>query len=84
MRLGDRYSVGQAIIEVTKLRVPCATLNFYNEPELPPIQDAVFDKQVKAGDTRSPKWGLAGFYARVVKDGLVRSGDRISFLDTLT
>ncbi len=83
IRFGDRYRAGEAIIEITKMRVPCATLDVFNAPRLPRIQEAIFDKQVKAGNPESPRWGLAGFYARVVQDGLVRSGDRISFLDTL-
>lgn len=71
------------MIEITRLRVPCATLDIYNGPGLPRIQDVLYDKQVKAGDPTSPRWGRGGFYARVVDDGLVRTGDRITLLDTL-
>ncbi len=77
VRIGDRYRAGEATIEITKLRVPCVTLNVYNRPETPPIQNALFDKEVKAGNFESPRWGLGGFYARVIDNGIVRVGDRI-------
>mgnify|MGYP000844039809 FL=1 len=83
IRLGDRFRAGQAVIEISKMRVPCATLNVFNGEGRPPIQEVVFDKRVKAGDPSSPYWGLGGFYARVVRDGLIRSGDRISRLDSI-
>ncbi len=83
IRIGDRYQAGQAVIEIVKMRSPCSTLDLYNPGGSRPIQDALFDAQVKAGDASSPRWGLGGFYARVVKPGLVRPGDRISLLDTL-
>ena len=75
---GDRYRVGLAVVEITKMRAPCATLDVFNEPDLPRIQDAVYDAQVKAGDASSTRWGLAGFYARVLEGGLVRMGDPIT------
>jgi MOSC domain-containing protein YiiM len=83
IRIGDRYRAGQAVIEIVKMRVPCSTLDVYNTSGTTRIQEALFDAQVKAGDASSPRWGLGGFYARVVKPGLVRAGDRISLLDTL-
>jgi MOSC domain-containing protein YiiM len=83
VRIGQRYRAGQALIEITKLRVPCATLDMFNGPGLPPIQDVLFDALVKAGEVSSPRWGLGGFYARVVEDGLVRSGDPVALVDAL-
>jgi MOSC domain-containing protein YiiM len=83
IRIGDRYRAGQATIEITRMRVPCSTLDRYNNPGGPRIQDAIFDARVKENDPASPRWGLAGFYARVERPGLVRAGDRISLLDTL-
>ena len=83
IRLGDRYRTGAAIIEICKMRAPCSTLDVYNTAALQRIQEVIFDPRVKAGDPDSPRWGLAGFYARVIRDGLVRAGDRITMLDTL-
>jgi MOSC domain-containing protein YiiM len=76
-RSGQRWRVGQAIVELTRVRGPCETLSVYGEG----IQNAVYDAQVKAGDTSSPRWALSGFYASVVHPGIVRPGDPISLLD---
>ncbi len=82
IRIGDQYRAGEATIEITKMRMPCETLDVYNSGGNR-IQDAIFDAAVKSGDPSSPKWGLAGFYARVIRDGLVRSGSRISLLGAM-
>jgi MOSC domain-containing protein YiiM len=78
-RIGQRYRAGDALIELTKVRVPCDTLSAYG----PGIQAAVYDRDVKAGDATSPRWGLSGFYASVIRPGRVRTGDPIALLDQL-
>lgn len=77
MRVGQRYRVGEVLIELTKMRAPCATLNVYG----PSIGQAVYDRQVKAGDASSPRWGLGGFYARVIHTGVIRPRDIIHLVD---
>lgn len=77
IRLGQRYRVGELIVEITKVRRPCDQLSPYGEG----IQKAVFDAEVKAGNTASPVWGLSGFYAAVVKPGTLRPGDAISLME---
>jgi len=77
MRFGQRYRIGEVLIELTKMRAPCATLDVYG----PGIQRAVYDAQVKAGDPSSPRWGLSGFYAAVLQGGVIRAGDRIALED---
>ncbi len=77
IRLGQRYRLGEVIVEITKVRRPCDQLAPYGEG----IQKAVFDAEVKAGNTASPVWGLSGFYAAVVKPGTLRPGDAISLLE---
>ena len=77
MRIGQRYRVGDVLIELTKMRAPCATLTVYG----PSIGQAVYDRQVKAGDASSPRWGLGGFYARVLRGGVVRPRDIIQLVD---
>ena len=77
MRLGQRYRVGCVVLELTKMRSPCATLDVYG----PSIKQAIYDAQVHAGDISSPRWGLAGFYARVWQSGFVRPGDIIGLVD---
>jgi MOSC domain-containing protein YiiM len=77
LRLGQRLRVGGAAIVLTKMRMPCATLNPYG----PGIQAAMYDARVKDGDSESPRWGLSGFYASVVEPGTVRPGDTITLAD---
>jgi MOSC domain-containing protein YiiM len=77
MRIGQRYRAGEVLLELTKVRTPCSTLNIYG----PSIQQAVYDRQVKAGDVSSPRWGLSGFYARVLRAGVVRPRDIIQLVD---
>jgi MOSC domain-containing protein YiiM len=76
MRIGQRYRAGASVIELTKIRVPCSTLNVYGSG----IQAAMYDAQAQSGDPSSPTWGLSGFYAAVVEPGLVRAGDPIVLL----
>ena len=77
LRIGQRYRAGEALIELTKVRVPCDTLSIYG----PGIQAAVYDADVKSGDPVSPRWGLSGFYASVIRPGRIRTGDTIALLD---
>lgn len=76
-RTGQRWRVGSAVIEFTKLRQPCDQLSVYGDG----IQRAVYDVRVHAGDPLSPRWALGGFYASVVQPGVVRAGDPITLLD---
>ena len=79
VRVGQRYRIGpQVVIEIVKVRAPCDTLNVYGAGT---IQKAVYDAEIKAGDSSSPRWGLSGFYASVVHTGTIRSGDAIVRLD---
>lgn len=80
IRVGQRFHVGEAVVEITKVRVPCATLNRYNGDGRI-IQKAVYDERVKAGDPSTAVWGMAGFYASVVKPGLIRANDIITLSD---
>ena len=77
MRIGQRYRIGEIIVELTKLRIPCNALDVYGAP----IKGAVYDRRVKAGDPKSPAWGLGGFYASVETGGILRPHDIITLLD---
>jgi MOSC domain-containing protein YiiM len=77
LRLGQRLRVGAAVIELTRIRTPCATLDVYGSG----VQAAMYDARVQKGHTDSPLWGLSGFYASVVQPGVVRPGDEIVLLD---
>jgi MOSC domain-containing protein YiiM len=74
LRLGQRFRVGTAAIELTEIRVPCATLDVYG----PGIQASAYDARTQAGDPESPRWGLSGFYASVVQPGMALAGDVIA------
>jgi MOSC domain-containing protein YiiM len=76
VRIGQRYRIGDILVEITKVRAPCETLNAY-----PGIQQAIYDQEVKAGNPASPLWGLSGFYASVLRTGTIRPGDPIQLLD---
>ena len=76
-RPGQRWRVGHAIVEFTKLRSPCNTLSVYGFG----IQREIYDAQVRAGDASSPRWAMGGFYASIVQPGTVRPGDPILLLD---
>jgi len=77
LRAGQRFRAGTAVLQLTKLRRPCDTLNVYG----PGIQAQLYDQQARAGDTSSPHWAIGGFYAAVVSPGLVKAGDEIVLLD---
>ncbi|MBX5495270.1 MAG: MOSC domain-containing protein [Bryobacteraceae bacterium] len=76
-RAGQRYRIGDVIIELTRPRIPCSTLNVYG----PGIQEAIYDRAVKEGDITSPHWGMSGFYAAVLQPGTIRKGDPIQLLE---
>jgi MOSC domain-containing protein YiiM len=69
-RTGQRYRVGDAAIELTTLRQPCRSLDVYG----PSIKAELYDARCKRGDVDSPKWAHGGFYARVIRPGIVVLG----------
>ncbi len=73
-RSGQHWHIGpEAVIEITKRRAPCQALNVYG----PALQAALYDALAAAGDPSTPKWGLSGFYASVVRPGIIQPGDEI-------
>ncbi len=72
-RFGQVFRAGSARLQITKLRVPCATIKVYGSG----IGRALYDSRARDGDTGSPVWGYAGVYARVLTEGVVRAGDAI-------
>lgn len=74
-RSGQRYRIGQdALVELTKLRTPCLNLDVYG----PEIKAELYDAQCKAKDITSPHWAHGGFYARVIRPGLIQAGDEVT------
>ncbi|HSR07815.1 MAG TPA: MOSC domain-containing protein [Bryobacteraceae bacterium] len=76
-RTGQHWHIGpEVVIEITKRRAPCQALNVYG----PGLQAAIYDSLAAAGDPSSPKWGLSGFYASVVRPGIIQPGDEIALV----
>ncbi len=76
LRAGHQLRAGAATLEITKLRAPCAALDIYG----PSIKQDVYDLRAQAGDPSTPRWGMGGFYARVIEPGAVHPGDPIVIL----
>jgi MOSC domain-containing protein YiiM len=74
LRAGQTWRAGDAILELTKIRTPCATLDVLAHPSGQKIQPEIHDAQVKQGDYNSPLWAKSGFYASVRRPGLVTPG----------
>jgi MOSC domain-containing protein YiiM len=79
LRIGDQIQAGGALLEITQPRGPCSALLVYGES----LPGEIYDAAVKARDPSSPRWGLSGFYARVLSPGLVRPNDIISVVAQL-
>ena len=77
LRIGQRYRIGEVFVELTKVRGPCSALDVYGSS----IKQDMYDRQVKAGDPASPRWGISGMYAAILRTGTVREGDLISLVD---
>lgn len=76
LRIGQQLRAGAAVLEITKVRSPCSTLDVYG----PAIKQEIYDPRVKAGDSTSPRWGMSGFYTRVIAPGPVHPGDPVAIL----
>jgi MOSC domain-containing protein YiiM len=79
IRIGDQIRAGGARLEITQPRGPCTQLDVYG----PSIKNELYDAGVKRLDPQSPKWGMSGFYARVISPGPVGPGDIIAVVATL-
>jgi MOSC domain-containing protein YiiM len=65
--IGDRYRIGTAVVELTKPRQPCSTLNkVWGEPQLA---------------AQMGRRGLTGWYLRVLEPGEVQAGDLFQLLE---
>ena len=63
IHIGDRFSIGEAIIEVTQGRIPCNTINKRTG--------------VKSLMSRMIETGHTGYLCRVIKEGQISNLDRI-------
>ena len=82
LRIGDIFHVGsEVLIRLAKVRVPCGTIarayDLSHAGKGKGIVNAMWDPEVKKGNVESPKWGMSGFYAEVLHEGVVHTGDTI-------
>ena len=78
LRIGDQLRVGGAVLEISKPRGPCRALDIYGSS----LKADVYDTRVKQRDPSSPRWGMSGLYASVVRPGPVRAGDPVALLSS--
>ena len=63
--VGDRFEIGRVLLEVTSPRIPCSTLSAR-------MTDTKFAKKYMDA-------GRPGIYCRVLKEGAIKAGDKISY-----
>jgi MOSC domain-containing protein YiiM len=76
LRIGDRLRAGLALLEITKPRGPCSSLDIYG----PSIKHEIHDEQVRLENPFSPRWGMSGLYAAVLEEAEIHTGDAIEIL----
>jgi MOSC domain-containing protein YiiM len=79
LRIGDQIRAGGSLLEITKPRGPCTALDVYGES----LKHDVYDALVKQRNPASPRWGMSGFYASVLRPGPVRAGDPFAVIGKL-
>jgi MOSC domain-containing protein YiiM len=65
--IGDTYSIGEAIIQISQGRIPCATISKHNHV------DELLGRVVETGYT--------GYFFRVLKEGTVNINDELNLID---
>jgi MOSC domain-containing protein YiiM len=83
LRAGQTWRAGDAMLELTKIRKPCATLDVYRHSDGREIQKELYDDRVKCGDFSSPLWARSGFYALVRRPGMVSPGAPFELMSEL-
>lgn len=77
VRIGDTWHIGnQVVIRITKVRGPCRTITAYGEG----IIKALYGQEVRQGNVNAWKWGRSGYYAEVLREGIVLPGDPIKHM----
>ena len=74
LRAGQTWRAGEALLELTEVREPCAAMDVYRHADGRRVQRELYDTRVANGDTASPLWARSGFYASVRRAGLVSPG----------
>lgn len=67
-QIGDRFKIGDVILEITSPRIPCATLSAR-------MGESTFLKRFRAAER-------PGVYCRVIQTGSVQAGDPVEYIPT--
>lgn len=65
--LGDIYQVGEAVVQISQGKIPCQTISKSNQVE------TFLDRIVETGYT--------GYFCRVLREGVVKEGSKMSLLE---
>jgi MOSC domain-containing protein YiiM len=77
--IGQIFRIGkEGVIRIAQVRRPCQTITVVGDR----INKELFDAEVKPGNVAAATWGRSGFYAEVLKEGLVYLGDPIQTRDS--
>jgi len=83
VRIGDRFQIGSEgagpIILITRPRQPCKTIGTAYRSSRDPggLVARLWDKEMKDNNPISVKWGKSGFYAAILREGIVCPSDVI-------
>lgn len=66
VHIGDIYQIGEAVIQITQSRIPCATISKSNHV------DTFLNRVVETGFT--------GYFAKVLKEGKIEQGANITIV----
>ncbi|VEF48179.1 MOSC domain-containing protein [Bacillus freudenreichii] len=65
--IGDVYQIGDAVLQITQSRIPCAKVDIFNRIR------GLFEQFIQTGKT--------GYFARVLKEGMVKEDSAITLID---
>jgi len=75
IRIGDVFKLGKQVkIKIMDLRTPCYKIEIY---EIKSIKDRMWNDNIAKRNFNDPLWGMTGFYAAVIEEGIVHQNEII-------
>ncbi|HEY4554089.1 MAG TPA: MOSC domain-containing protein, partial [Bacillaceae bacterium] len=65
--IGDIYKIGSTVVQITQGRIPCSTIDRFNQVK------GIFKEVIGTGKT--------GYFGRVLEEGAIERGARIMLID---